>query len=249
MSGHSKWSTIKHKKGAADAKRGKIFTKVIREITVAARMGGGDVTGNPRLKAAVSLAKSVNMPSDNVQKAINKGIGADKSVNYENIVYEGYGPGNIALIVDCLTDNRNRTISSIRSIFNKNNGNLGTSNSVLYMFERKGLIEVEKSKIDEDSLTEHILEAGGEDIDSSDEEIFEITTKPEDISQIVDYLEEKSIPVSKSQVSLIPANSIMVDDLQLARQILNFIDILEDDDDVQHVYSNLDLSQEILDQL
>ena len=249
MSGHSKWSSIKHKKGAVDAKRSKVFTKVIRELTIASRMGGDDPSANPRLRSAIALAKSVNMPNENIAKAVKKGSGTDKSENWENVTYEGYGPHNVAVIVDCLTDNRNRTISSIRTIFNKNNGNLGSANSVMYMFDRVGLIEIEKSVIDEDTLMEHILEAGAEDLDTSDDQYYEIRTAPTDLHQIHTYLEEKSITIIKSNISLVPQNTVLVNETDKAKQIINFIDSLEDDDDVQNVYSNFDLTDEVIKEL
>ncbi|PCI28277.1 MAG: YebC/PmpR family DNA-binding transcriptional regulator [SAR324 cluster bacterium] len=249
MSGHSKWSTIKHKKGAADAKRSKVFTKVIKEITVAARMGGGDPEANPRLRSAIILAKSCNMPADNVKRGIAKGVGGDKSESWDTIVYEGYGPHNVAVIVECLTDNKNRTISSIRFCFNKGKGNLGASNSVMYMFDRVGQIEVEKSTIDEDTLTEYILDAGAEDIDAEDENIYLITTDPSDLGDVHKFLEEKSVEIRSSAVDLIPQNKIEIDDLEKAKQVIGFIDRLEDDDDVQKVYSNFDITDDVLQQL
>lgn len=249
MSGHNKWSSIKHKKGAADAKRSKTFTKVIKEITVAAKLGGGDPAANPRLRSAIALAKSVNMPNDNINKAISKGVGGDKSENWENITYEGYGPNNVAVIVECLTDNRNRTISSVRSIFTKNNGNIGATNSVMYMFDRKGLIEIDKSKIDEDTLTEHAIEAGAEDIDTTDDEVFVVEVSPNDLGDAHQYLEDKGIEIKTSSINLIPQNELVIEDETKAAQVIKFIDALEDDDDVQNVYSNFDITDELLSKL
>ena len=249
MSGHSKWSTIKHKKGAADAKRSKVFTKVIKEISVAARMGGGDPDANPRLRSAIALAKASNMPGDNVKKAIQKGVGGGKGEDWQTIVYEGYGPHNVAVIVECLTDNKNRTISSIRFIFNKNNGNLGASNSVMYMFDRVGMIEIEKSAIDEETLTDYIIEAGADDIDAEDEEVFTITSSPGDLHKIHDFIDSKKISVKKSSVELIPQNRIEIDNVDHARQVIKFIDALEDDDDVQYVFSNFDISDAVMAEL
>lgn len=246
MSGHSKWSTIKHKKGAADAKRSKVFTKVIKEITVAARMGGDDPNANPRLRSAIILAKSVNMPNDNIAKAIKKGVGGDKGENWENLTYEGYGPNNVAVIVECLTDNKNRTISSIRTIFGKNNGNIGATNSVMYMFDRKGIIEIEKTKIDEDTLTEYVLDAGAEDIDATDESLFIVETDPSDLAEVHKYLEGKEVEIKKSVSDLIPQNKIEIDDVTKAGQVIRFIEALEDDDDIQNVYSNFDISESVL---
>ncbi len=249
MSGHNKWSSIKHKKGAADAKRSKIFTKVIKEISVAAKMGGDDAAANPRLRSAIALAKSVNMPNDNISKAIKKGMGGGKGENWETIVYEGYGPHNVAVIVECLTDNKNRTISSVRTAFSKNNGNIGATNSVMYMFDRKGFIEVEKSKIDEDTLTEHILEAGAEDIDDMQEDVYLVETAPADLGDIHKYLEDKGVVVKTSRLDLIPQNKIEITEVNKAQQVIKFIDALEDDDDVQKVYSNFDINDEVLNEL
>ncbi len=249
MSGHNKWSTIKHRKGAVDAKRSKVFTKVIKEITVAAKMGGEDPNSNPRLRSAISLAKSVNMPNENVNKAIKKGVGGSKNENWENLTYEGYGPNNVAVIVECLTDNKNRTISSVRGIFGKNNGNIGASNSVKYMFDRIGLIEIMKSSIDEDTLMEYALEAEADDIDVSDSDIYLIKTTPSEFSKVLKTLEEKSVSINKSSIDLVPQNKIEIDDVSKANQVIKFIDALEDDDDVQHVYSNFDISDSVLNQL
>lgn len=249
MSGHNKWSSIKHKKGAADAKRSKTFTKVIKEITVAARLGGEDPASNPRLRAAINLAKSVNMPNDNISKAIKKGIGGDKGENWETIIYEGYGPHNTAVIVECLTDNRNRTISSVRAAFSKNNGNIGATNSVMYQFDRKGIIEIEKTVVDEDTLTEYVLEAGANDIDSTDEEIYIIETDPSELMSVQDYLEGKKLEIRRSAADLVPQNKIEITDSNDARQVIRFIEALEDDDDVQKVYTNFDISDEVLQEL
>jgi len=249
MSGHSKWSTIKHKKGAADAKRSKVFTKVIKEITVAARMGGGDPDANPRLRSAIALAKSSNMPNDNVKKAIQKGEGGGKGEDWQTIVYEGYGPHNVAVIVECLTDNKNRTISSIRFIFNKKNGNLGASNSVMYMFDRVGIIEVDKKEADEETLTDYIIEAGADDIDSENESTFVITTPSGDLHSVHDFLEKKKINILTSSLDLIPQNRIEIDNAEHAQQVIAFIDALEDDDDVQRVYSNFDISDAVMAEL
>lgn len=250
MSGHSKWSTIKHKKGAADAKRSKIFTKVTKEIIVAAKMGGGDPSSNPRLRGAMTQARSVNMPTDKVKNAIKKGTGeSGDGNNYENILYEGYGPHNTAVIVECLTDNRNRTISSIRFTFNKNNGNIGSSNSVMYMFDHVGMIEVEKSQADEDTITEHVLEAGAEDIDTEQEEIYVIRTGSTDLHSVHTYLEEQGLEVKTAQLTYLPQNTVELKDLTQAKQVLKFIDALEDDDDVQNVYTNFDVAEDVLTQL
>jgi YebC/PmpR family DNA-binding regulatory protein len=249
MSGHNKWSSIKHKKGAADSKRSKVFSKVIREITVAAKLGGDDPNANPRLRSAISLAKSVNMPNDNIAKAIKKGSGGDKSENWENLTYEGYGPNNVAVIVECLTDNKNRTISSIRGVFSKNNGNIGETNSVMYMFERKGIVEIDKSVIDEDTLTEHAINAGAEDIDTGNDSSFFVETIPKELGDVHRFFEENSVEVKTASISLIPANKIEIDDVTKASQVIRFIEALEDDDDVQNVYTNFDISEAVLEEL
>jgi len=249
MSGHNKWSSIKHKKGAADAKRSKVFTKVIREITVAAKTGGEDPNSNPRLRSAITLAKSVNMPNDNINKAIKKGVGGGKGENWENITYEGYGPHNVAVIVECLTDNKNRTISSVRSIFTRHNGNIGSTNSVMYMFDRKGVIEVSKGSIDEEALTEMVIESGAEDLDTRDEKVYTIETVPADLGRVHRFLEEKSVAIVSSSINLIPQNRLEIDDVGKASQVIKFIDALEDDDDVQNVYSNFDITENVMKQL
>lgn len=250
MSGHNKWSTIKHKKGAADAKRSKVFTKVIKEITVASRMGGDDADANPRLRSAITLAKSVNMPNDNIAKAIKKGVGGDKSEAWETIVYEGYGPNNVAVIVECLTDNKNRTISSVRGIFGKNNGNIGATNSVMYMFDRLGIIEILKSSIDEETLMDYALEAGADDIDEEEEEeVYIIKCQPSEYSTVAKEMEAKNLEIRKSAIDLIPQNRIVIDDINKANQVIKFIDALEDDDDVQKVYNNFDISEDVMNQL
>lgn len=249
MSGHSKWSTIKHKKGAADAKRGKIFTKLIREITTAARLGGEDPGSNPRLRAAITVGKQNNMPADNIKRAIAKGAGNDKDSNYDEIIYEGYGPNQVAVIVECLTDNKNRTVASIRSRFNKGGGSMGSSNSVMYAFDRKGIIEVGKASIDEDSLTEHILEGGAEDIDSSGPDNYQITTEAADLHQVQSYLEEQGVEIVSSNLAYLPQNLLEITDLAEAQQVMNFLDSMEDDDDVQRIHSNFDMTDEIAEQL
>ena len=249
MSGHNKWSSIKHRKGSVDAKRSKVFTKVIKEITASAKLGGEDPDSNPRLRSAIGLAKSVNMPNENIAKAIKKGVGGGKGENWDTIAYEGYGPHNVAVIVECLTDNRNRTISSVRGIFGKHNGSIGATNSVMYMFDRLGVIEVDGTAIDEDRLMEYALECGAEDIDTEDKEVFVVKTSLSEYSQTVRTLEENSVAIVKSSIDLVPQNRIVVDDLGEANRIIRFIDALEDDDDVQHVYSNFDISDEVLQQL
>ena len=249
MSGHSKWSTIKHKKAAQDAKRGKLFTKLIKEITVAAKIGGGEIESNPRLRTAVANARGQSMPMDNIMRAIKKAIGEGDGDSYEEIAYEGYGPHNVAIIVETMTDNRNRTIASIRYAFNKAGGNLGSSNSVQYMFDRLGRISIEKNKIDEEALTELILEAGAEDLNTEDPDVFFVYTSIPDLEQARSYLEEKQVPMQHSGIVWNPQNRIMIEDAQKAEQVIRLIELLEDDDDVQQVYSNFDISEEIAAQL
>src|SRR5437773_3272896 len=245
MSGHSKWSTIKHKKGAADAKRGKIFTRILKEMTVAARMGGGDVNGNPRLRAAVAEAKANNMPKDNIERAIKRGTGELEGATYEEITYEGYGPGGVALIVETMTDNSNRTTPEIRHIFEKNGGNLGTPGSVRFQFERKGYFAVEKSAANEDKLMEIALEAGADDLKSDDSDAFEIYATPEAFEQVRQALEKNNIPTVEAKLGQIPANYIKLDE-QKSKQVVRLLEMLDDHDDVQNVWSNFDVPQEML---
>jgi YebC/PmpR family DNA-binding regulatory protein len=244
MSGHSKWSTIKHKKAAQDAKRGAMFTKVIKELTVAARMGGGDVDMNPRLRTAVLKAKAVNMPQDTMQRAIMKGTGELPGVNYEEITYEGYGPSGVAMIVTVLTDNRNRTVAEIRKIFSKNGGNLGESGCVAWMFQKKGLIVVDKDKVDEDELFTIALEAGAEDVRPADA-MYEVITSVEDFEPVKQAITTKGIEPSSSEVSLLPQTTIRLEGSQ-ARQLLKLMDELEEHDDVQNVYANFDIPDEVM---
>ncbi|MDH5763687.1 MAG: YebC/PmpR family DNA-binding transcriptional regulator [Nitrospinota bacterium] len=244
MSGHSKWSTIKHKKGAADAKRGKIFTKLIKEITVAARMGGGDPNANPRLRTAIAGAKAQNMPHDNINRAIKKGTGELEGVNYEEITYEGYGPGGAAILIEVMTDNKNRTVGEIRTILGKNGGNMGESGCVAYMFEKKGFIVVPGDAMGEDELMELVLEAGADDLQSVDGK-YEIITAKDNFHAVHTLLEEKSIPMEVAELTAIPSNTIPVDDKH-GKALLRMMDLLEDHDDVQKVYSNFDISDEVM---
>ncbi len=243
MSGHSKWSTIKHKKGAADKKRGKIFTKLIKEITVAARMGGGDVESNPRLRHAIAAAKAQNMPKDNFDRAIKKGTGELEGVNYEEILYEGYGPGGVAVLVECLTDNKNRTIADVRYIFNKAGGNVGTDGCVAWMFDKKGLISVSKDDADEDTLMEVALDAGAEDI-KDEGDVFEIITEPGDYDAVKDAVDKAEITCQMSEITMIPQNMTAVDGKE-AEQIVRFMDALDDCDDIQKFYTNADIPDEV----
>jgi YebC/PmpR family DNA-binding regulatory protein len=244
MSGHSKWSSIKHKKAATDAKRGKIFTKLIKEITVAARMGGGDIEANPRLRAAVQAGKAENMPKDNIERAIKKGTGELEGVSYEEIIYEGYGPGGAAVLVESLTDNKNRTVADIRSIFGKNGGNLGENGCVAWMFDKKGYIAVERSAVDEDTLMETALEAGAEDI-REDNGNYEVITEPGDFEAIKDAINKASIPFNDAEVTMLPQNTTNLTGKE-AEQMLRLMEMLEDYDDVQKVYTNADIPEEMV---
>jgi YebC/PmpR family DNA-binding regulatory protein len=245
MSGHSKWSTIKRKKGAADAKRGALFGKLSKAITVAAREGGGDAEMNPALGLAVQKAKAGNMPNDNIQRAIDKGTGAGSDADtYERITYEGYAPGGVAVLVDVLTDNRNRAASDVRYIFSKNGGKLGTSGSVAYLFERKGVILVPKDSADEDELMEAALEAGAEDVEEQEND-YRIVTAPEDFMTVRDALDNAGIPHENAEITMEAQNSIDLD-AGTARQTLRLIDALEENDDVQEVYANFDISDEVM---
>jgi YebC/PmpR family DNA-binding regulatory protein len=248
MSGHSKWSTIKRKKGANDARRGKIFTRLIKEITVAARHGGGDPEGNPRLRSAIASAKAENMPKDNIARAIQKGTGEIAGEVYDEIMYEGYGPGGIAVLVECLTDNRNRTVADVRHYFAKSNGNLGESGCVAYMFDKKGLILVEKSSIEEEALMDAALEAGAEDVVEEESE-FQILTAPEDFDDVRSALEESGVIFLDASISMIPQNTVEVVDEKIARALMKLMESLEDHDDVQNVYANFDIDDELMGQL
>jgi YebC/PmpR family DNA-binding regulatory protein len=241
MSGHSKWHTIKHKKGALDAKRGKIFTKLIKEITVSARSGGGDVGANARLRKAVSDAKAANMPNDTIDRAIKRGTGELEGVHYEEITYEGFGPGGVALMVDAMTDNRNRTVAEIRHLFSKNGGNLGASGSVRHLFDKKGYIVVDKATKSEDDLFELVLDAGAEDL-RDDEDNFEIITAPENFDGVLSAVKGASIEPQVAEVELVPQNYIKLEG-QEARQMLKLMEALEDHDDVQKVSANFDISE------
>ena len=244
MSGHSKWSTIKHKKGAADAKRGKIFTKLIKEITVAARIGGGDINTNPRLRTAAAAAKTQNMPKDNLERAIKKGTGELEGINYEEISYEGYGPGGVAVLVKCLTDNKNRTIADVRYIFSKAGGNIGTDGCVSWMFNSKGLISINKNKSDENTLMEIALEAGAEDV-KDEGDCFEIITEPDDFENVKQAIEKASIKYDLAEITMLPQNMTKLEKKE-AEQMVKFMEALDDCDDIQTFYSNADIPDEIL---
>jgi YebC/PmpR family DNA-binding regulatory protein len=247
MSGHSKWSSIKHKKAAIDAKRGRAFTRVIKEITVAARMGGGDPAANPRLRAAIANAKTVNMPQDNVTRAIKKGTGELPGVSYEEVTYEGYGPGGVAIMVEIMTDNKNRTVAEMRHIFSKHNGNLGESGCVAWMFDKKGLIVVDTDKADEDRLMEIVLNAGAEDMRRNGD-VFEIITLPEELLPVQEAIDQEGIEISVAQVSRIPQNTVRLEGKH-AEQMLKLMEKLEDHEDVQNVSANFDIPDEVMEQL
>lgn len=246
MSGHSKWASIKHKKASTDAKRGKVFTKIVKEISIAARLGGGDLSGNPRLRTAIENAKEVNMPSDNIKRAIMKGTGELPGVSYEEAVYEGYGPGGAAILIEVLTDNKNRTSPEIRHILTKNNGNMGEAGCVGWMFEKKGYILIEKTKIDEDTLMSIVLDAGAEDMKNDPkEDNYEIITMPEHMGKVKTAIEAASIPVSLAEITMLPKNYAPVDEKQ-AEQMIRLIEALEDNEDVQNVYTNFDVPEEVI---
>jgi len=247
MSGHSKWSTIKRRKGAQDAKRGKIFTKLIREITIAARMGGKDQTGNARLRSAIAAARAVNMPKDNIERAIKKGTGELEGYSLEEAIYEGYGPGGVAILVEALTDNRNRTTAELRYVLNKHGGNLGEAGCVAWMFDKKGLIVFNGAEVDEDEIMEIALEAGAEDVKGEDDQI-EVITLQADFEEVKKSFEEQDIKYDLAEVSMIPQNTVKLDEKQ-AQQMLKLMDALEDSDDVQNVYANFDIDEEIMDSL
>jgi YebC/PmpR family DNA-binding regulatory protein len=247
MSGHSKWSTIKHKKAAKDAKRGKLFTKLIKEITVAAKLGGGDINANPRLRTAVMTARQNSMPTDNIDRAIKKGTGELEGVQYEEVSYEGYGPGGAAVLVMVMTDNRNRTVADIRRIFTKHGGSMGESGCVAWMFHKKGVLTVEKTQADEDRLIEIALDAGADDVED-DGSAYQITTAPDAFDVVKAALEKASIATASAAVSMVPQSTQSLTGAQ-AEHTLKLLDELEDHDDVQDVASNIDISQEELERL
>lgn len=246
MSGHSKWSTIKHKKAREDAKRGKAFTKIIREITVAAREGGGDPEANPRLRAAVQAAKGANMPADNIKRAIQRGTGELPGVTYEEASYEGYGPGGVAVMVEVLTDNRNRTTAELRHLFSKHGGNLGENGCVAWVFTRKGLILIARDGgPGEDELMEIVLEAGAEDLDIDDEELYRIYTAPDELHQVKAVLEEAGVETESAQFEMEPSTTVHLEGKQ-AVQMVKLMNAFEDHDDVQDVWANFDIDEEVL---
>lgn len=244
MSGHSKWSTIKHKKGAADKKRGKLFTKLIKEITVAARMGGGDADANPRLRHALAAARSQNMPKDTAERAVKKGTGELEGVTYEETTYEGYGPGGAAVFLESVTDNKNRAVADIRHIFSKAGGNLGSNGCVAYMFDKKGYFAISSESIDEDTIMEHALEGGAEDV-RQDGDIFEVITAPEDFEAVKSALDDVDISYENAEVTMLPQNTTALKGKE-AEQMIRLMDHLEDCDDVQKVYTNADIPDEMV---
>jgi YebC/PmpR family DNA-binding regulatory protein len=247
MSGHSKWHSIRHKKGAVDAKRGKLFTKIIREITVAARQGGGDSEANPRLRTIIAKAKEANMPKDNIEKAIKKGTGEIAGYNLEEVIYEGYGPGGVAIMIDTMTDNRNRTTAEIRSLLTKNGGNLGENGCVSWIFEKQGVITVSAEKYDENTVMEVALEAGAFDI-RSENDMWEIITEPDHFVEVRDAFTKKGIEIVMSEVMRIPKTTVKLNE-KIAAKVLGLMEKLEDNDDVQNVAANFDIPDEILQKL
>lgn len=240
MSGHSKWSTIKHKKALVDARRGKAFTKIIRELMSAARAGGGDASANPRLRTAIAAAKTANMPNDTINRAIQKGTGELAGETYEEIMYEGYGAGGVAILVDALTDNKNRTVAEIRHIFSKNGGSMGENGCVAWMFQRKGFITLPIEQIDEDALLEVVLEAGGDDVRTEDD-LYTILTPAETFEDVRSALEEKGLTPDMAEITMLPQNTITVEGKQ-AEQVLRLMEALDDQDDVRKAYANFDIS-------
>jgi len=247
MSGHSKWSTIKRKKGATDARRGKVFTKLIKEITMAARFGGGDSDTNPRLRTAIGAAKAENMPKENIERALKKGTGELEGIAYEEVYYEGYGPGGAAVLVESLTDNKNRTVADIRYMFSKSGGSLGEAGCVAWMFEKKGLFVFEKGNVDEETLMEVTLDAGAEDI-RDEEGTFEVITSVEDFEAVKKALDERGIGYGLAEITMLPRSAVKLEGKE-AEQMLRLMDGLEDSDDVQRVYSNFDISDRTLEAL
>ena len=244
MSGHNKWAKIKRKKGVNDAKRGRIFTQLIKEMTIAARDGGGSIQGNPRLRLAVEKAQAANMPADNIKRAIQRGTGELPGVNYEEATYEGFGPGGIAIMIETVTDNKNRTVAEIRNLLEKNNGKLGALNSVSYMFHRKGIFNIPKTASSEDELMSVALDAGADDM-KTEEDIYQIVTAPESFERVRLELEAKGIKMDEAEIQLLPENTVKVEGKE-AEQLMRLLEALEDHDDVQHVYANFDIDEKIM---
>lgn len=247
MSGHSKWSSIKHKKGAADAKRGRIFTRLIKEITVAARLGGGDPDGNPRLRTAISAAKAENMPKDNIERAIKKGTGELEGVSYDEATYEGYGPGGVAMLIECLTDNKNRTVADIKHIIDRYGGNLGEPGCVAWMFEKRGMIIFDRDKVEEEKLLDIALETGADDVREEETE-FEVIISPSGFETVKTAFDDSDLEYTVAEISMVPQNTIKLEGKK-AEQMLNLMEALEDNDDVNNVYANFDIPDEVMEAL
>ena len=241
MSGHSKWHTIKHKKGAADAKRGKVFTRIIKELTVAARAGGGDADSNPRLRTIIAEAKSVNMPADNIKRAIQRGTGELPGVNYEEVTYEGYGPGGAALMIEVLTDNKNRTVGEMRHLLSKHGGNLGEANSVAWMFEKKGYIVVDKSKADEETLMAAAIDAGADDM-RDDGDTWEVVSAPDAFQQVLEAVKRLGIEPAAAEIAMLPQNYVKLEG-KPAHQMVRLMEAIEEHDDTKKVWSNADIEE------
>lgn len=246
MSGHSKWASIKHKKAANDAKRGQLFTKLIKELTAAARSAGGNVDTNIHLRTAIAKAKESNMPGDNIDKAIKRGTGELPGVTYEEATYEGYGPAGIAIMIDVVTDNKNRTTAELRNIMSKRGANMTSAGSVSFLFQKKGYIVIEKSAVEEDKLMNIVLDAGAEDLKSDDPKIYEITTQPHDLEAVKAAIGEKKIPVQSAEITMLPTTTIKISDKATASAILTLMDSLEEHEDAQHVYANFDIPDELI---
>ena len=244
MSGHSKWASIKHKKGAADAKRGKVFTKLIREITVAAKIGGGDPNGNARLRAAIQAAKAENMPKDNIERAIKKGTGELEGTSYEEVNYEAYGPGGVAVLIDCLTDNKNRTVADLKHAFDRHGGSLGSPGCVSWIFVKKGLMVFDKSAAEEEKILEIALDGGAEDVRQSGSQ-FEVVMEPSDFEKVKKAFDGAGLPYSLAEITMIPQNTVRLEGKK-AEQMLNLMEALDDIDDISHVYANFDIPDEYI---
>jgi YebC/PmpR family DNA-binding regulatory protein len=245
MSGHSKWHSIRHKKGAVDAKRGKIFSKLIKELIVAARLGGGDPVGNPRLRQAIAAAKAENMPKDNIERAIKKGTGELEGINYEEFIYEGYAPGGVAVLVDVMTDNKNRAAADIRYIFSKRGGSLGEAGCVAWMFDKKGLIVFEQDQVDEDEILEIALEAGADDVIATDDQL-EVHTSLAAFERVKQAFDDQQLTYTMAEMTMVPQATVKIEDESKAAQVLSLMEAIEDSDDVQNVYANFDIPDEIL---
>lgn len=244
MSGHSKWASIKHKKGAADAKRGKVFTKLIREITVAAKIGGGDPTGNARLRAAIQAAKAENMPKDNIERAIKKGTGELEGTSYEEVSYEAYGPGGVAVLIDCLTDNKNRTVADLKHAFDRHGGSLGAPGCVSWMFVKKGLIVFDQDKVKEEKILEIALDAGADDVRQTGTQ-FDVVMDPADFDKVKKAFDNAGLPSNFAEITMIPQNTVRLEGKK-AEQMLNLMELLDDLDDISHVYANFDIPDEYI---